>query len=121
MSFCTFDFSGCGNSDGDKISFGANEKHDIEALVNKLKESFYLNRFILWGRSMGSASAIKYSEMVYDKSRTLLSYQNEEIIGLILDSSFKSFSKLLVEIGHTQSEIPKFIVQAGFFIIRNTL
>jgi len=45
---------------------------------------------------MGSVSAIKYSELIYDKSKTFLSYQNEEIVALILDSSFKSFSKLLV-------------------------
>ena len=24
LFFCSFDFAGCGNSDGDKISFGAN-------------------------------------------------------------------------------------------------
>lgn len=52
---------------------------------------------------MGAVSAIKYSELVYEKSKSVLSYQKDEVVGLILDSSFKSLSKLLIEIGHTQS------------------
>jgi hypothetical protein len=33
LSFCSFDFCGCGNSEGNSISFGANEKNDILVIV----------------------------------------------------------------------------------------
>ena len=36
VTFCSFDFSGCGNSEGEVISFGANEKYDVNAVVEKL-------------------------------------------------------------------------------------
>lgn len=36
LSFCNFDFAGCGNSEGSSISFGANEKHDVLAVVDHL-------------------------------------------------------------------------------------
>lgn len=29
----SFDFSGCGNSDGNCISFGSNEKYDVQAVI----------------------------------------------------------------------------------------
>jgi alpha-beta hydrolase superfamily lysophospholipase len=64
LSFCSFDFSGCGNSEGSSISFGANEKFDIGAVVEKVKEMFGVTRVILWGRSMGSACAVKYCQML---------------------------------------------------------
>lgn len=28
LCFCNFDFAGCGNSEGETISFGTNEKND---------------------------------------------------------------------------------------------
>lgn len=51
--------------------------------------------------------------MIYERSHLVKSKSQEkdEIIGIILDSPFRSFSKLVVEIGSTQSEIPKFLVQ----------
>ena len=65
-------------------------------MINKLKSDFYLNRFVLWGRSMGSVCAIKYAELIYDKYKTREYYEKEEIMGLVLDSSFKSLSQLLI-------------------------
>jgi alpha-beta hydrolase superfamily lysophospholipase len=64
VSFCNFDFTGCGNSEGNVISFGANEKNDVLAVVQKLKQTYHIRKFILWGRSMGSVCAIKYCEMM---------------------------------------------------------
>lgn len=36
LFFCSFDFAGCGNSEGDKISFGANEKYDIDTVIEHI-------------------------------------------------------------------------------------
>lgn len=36
LFFCSFDFAGCGNSEGDKISFGANEKYDVDTVIEHI-------------------------------------------------------------------------------------
>ena len=38
INFCSFDFSGCGNSEGHGISFGAREKEDVWVIVETLKK-----------------------------------------------------------------------------------
>ena len=38
LFFFSFDFSGCGNSDGNTISFGANEKYDIDVVIEHLAQ-----------------------------------------------------------------------------------
>jgi alpha/beta superfamily hydrolase len=63
-TFCNFDFTGCGNSEGKSISFGANEKHDVYAVIELLKLRFNTSKVFLWGRSMGSACAVKYCQMM---------------------------------------------------------
>ena len=40
VSFCSFDFSGCGNSGGNHISFGSNEKYDIENILRHLAKEY---------------------------------------------------------------------------------
>lgn len=118
LSFCNFDFTGCGNSEGSIISFGANEKNDVGAVVEALKERFGVKKLVLWGRSMGSACAIKYCEMMHNYK---WNDYRREILGIVLDSCFKSFSKLAVEIGHKHSDFPQFLIKAGYFIIKGTL
>ena len=39
MHFFTFDFSGCGLSDGEYISLGVHESDDLEIVVNYLRNS----------------------------------------------------------------------------------
>lgn len=62
---------------------------------------------------MGSACAIKYCEMIGG--------YRDHVVGLILDSSFKSFSQLVCEIAYKQSKLPNFLVCAGYHIIKGTL
>jgi pimeloyl-ACP methyl ester carboxylesterase len=52
-----------------------------------------MKRFILWGRSMGAASAIKYCEHI---NESIPQDFKRDIVGVILDSCFKSFSTLAV-------------------------
>jgi pimeloyl-ACP methyl ester carboxylesterase len=112
---CTFDFSGCGNSDGNTISFGANEKYDIEAVIQHLMNSNGIQSYILWGRSMGAVASIKYCEMSMNTNNGV------EICGLILDSPFQSLKKLIVELGAKQTELPKLFIQAFYHMIKGTL
>ncbi|KAH0790468.1 Clan SC, family S9, unassigned serine peptidase [Histomonas meleagridis] len=55
--FC-FDFAGCGNSEGEYVSLGYFEKQDIEFLMGRLNQTFDIQSFVLWGRSMGASSAL---------------------------------------------------------------
>lgn len=118
LSFCNFDFAGCGNSEGSSISFGANEKHDVLAVVDHLTEKFKVQKVILWGRSMGAASALKYCELV--QHYRCNDYRNE-VLGVVLDSCFKSFEELAMEIGNKHSELPSFMIKMGYYLIKGSL
>lgn len=90
LNFCSFDFSGCGNSDGDHISFGCKEKHDVECVIQELMIKFGMERFVLWGRSMGAVACIKYAEMMASL------YLPVDVVAIVLDSPFKSLKQLII-------------------------
>lgn len=56
----TFDFSGCGNSDGEWVTLGWKEKDDLKAVLKHLNELGKTSKVALWGRSMGGATAIMF-------------------------------------------------------------
>lgn len=64
MSVFSLDFSGSGRSDGEYISLGVYEKHDVEAVVNYLSSCDYVSSIALWGHSMGAATATMYAGLV---------------------------------------------------------
>lgn len=97
LSFCSFDFAGCGNSEGSTISFGANEKEDVAAVIEALEKQMGVKRVVLWGRSMGAACALKYYQFMQT------SQQGLPLSGIILDSCYRSFKQLAIEIGHRHS------------------
>lgn len=86
VSVFSFDFSGSGRSQGDYISLGVHEKHDIAAVIKYLNTTFKIPYIVLWGHSMGAATALMYSGMK-DEYKGVVK-------GLVLDSSFASFDKL---------------------------
>ena len=59
ISLVSFDFRGTGNSDGDFVTLGEQEKEDIETIVDYLIR-IEVKSFFLWGRSMGGASVLKF-------------------------------------------------------------
>jgi fermentation-respiration switch protein FrsA (DUF1100 family) len=71
-----FDFAGCGHSDGDYISLGHFETEDLNFLIGELANQFRMTRFVLWGRSMGAATAV-------------LS-RSPRVVGIIVDSAYTS-------------------------------
>ena len=92
--FC-FDFVGCGNSDGEYVSLGYYEKQDVEFLIKYMNETLNLGPFILWGRSMGAATALLVSSNL--------------IVGKISDSAYISIQRLIKDIGASMN-FPKPIV-----------
>jgi pimeloyl-ACP methyl ester carboxylesterase len=83
IDLCTFDFSGCGNSGGDYVTLGWKEVDDLHAVLTHLKAQEKTSKVVLWGRSMGAATA-----MMYSKSDAL------PVAGLILDSGFADFKEV---------------------------
>jgi pimeloyl-ACP methyl ester carboxylesterase len=77
-----FDFSGCGQSEGQYVTLGIKEKHDIRKMIQHLERTYKFKKFILWGRSMGAVASLMYMNTWGRESR---------IKGLILDSPFSDF------------------------------
>jgi len=80
----SFDFSGCGNSDGEWVTLGWKEKSDLTAVLSYLEKTGTTSKVVLWGRSMGAAT-------------TLMSKLSETplpVAGVICDSSFANFEQI---------------------------
>jgi len=72
----SFDFAGCGISDGDVVTLGANEKDDVAKVVAEITRADPGAQIVLWGRSMGAASALLYCE----------AHGDDSVRALVLDS-----------------------------------
>ena len=60
VNFCAFDFSGCGNSEGEFVTLGHKEKHDLKSVIEFLQENHNDSKVVLSGRSMGATSSLLY-------------------------------------------------------------
>ena len=58
-----FDFPGCGNSQGEFITYGITEKYDIDSCLKVLDLEHEYQEYFLWGRSMGAVVAIFYAQL----------------------------------------------------------
>jgi pimeloyl-ACP methyl ester carboxylesterase len=73
--FC-FDFAGCGLSQGEFISLGWHEREDLSIIIEYLRKERRVSTIGLWGRSMGSVTALLYGD------------RDPSIAGMVLDSPF---------------------------------
>jgi pimeloyl-ACP methyl ester carboxylesterase len=97
FNICSFDFSGAGHSEGDYVTLGYYEKDDIKAIVEFLRNELHIQKIILYGRSMGAVSSLRYAEM------------DPNIKAIVLDSPFSDFPKLCEEILSNKFFMPKII------------
>ena len=84
INLFSFDFSGCGNSDGEYVTLGWKERKDLDTVISYLNDLGTVSKIGLWGRSMGAATSIMY-----------MADNNEKISFAILDSPFESFSSMV--------------------------
>jgi alpha-beta hydrolase superfamily lysophospholipase len=94
ITLFTFDFSGCGHSEGDYISLGWHEKDDLQMIINHLRSTDRVSLIGLWGRSMGAVTSI------------LQASRDPTIAGIVLDSPFYNLNKLALELVKTYTKIP---------------
>ena len=99
----TFDFAGCGCSDGEYVSLGYFEEQDTEFLMTTLNKSFNIGPFVLWGRSMGAA--------------TTLLVKHPLLVGRVVDSSFTSVKELCQAIAK-DIKLPNVFVQAAIWYLK---
>lgn len=86
LTLLSFDFAGCGLSEGEHITLGYYEKDDLSAVINALRDSGQVSTIALWGRSMGAATALLHG------------HRDPSIAAMVLDSPFSSLEQLAKEI-----------------------
>ncbi|GAB5359346.1 hypothetical protein AAMO2058_000536200 [Amorphochlora amoebiformis] len=59
LSLCTFDFSGCGLSQGETVTLGFFEEDDVRCVVKHLVNFYKYEEIVLWGRSMGAVACVR--------------------------------------------------------------
>ena len=109
MHYFSFDFSGSGNSDGEYISLGVHETEDLESIVKYIREKLLINQIVLWGRSMGAVTALRYAE------------KDKKINGIISDSPFSSLYKLALELGEEKTSIPGILLPPMLKLVEQTI
>ena len=114
ISVFAFDSSGSGLSDGEYVSLGYHEKDDLYCVVNYIRQSVRSSTIALWGRSMGSVTALLYGD------------SDPTIAGLVLDSPFKSLHSLCLEmVDRLQSssgwKVPVILAKTALHIIRGSI
>lgn len=110
---CGFDFSGCGDSGGEYVSLGVTEKEDLCAVMSHLLHRG-CKKFVLWGRSMGAATAA----MFYGAYRDLAKHV---VVAMILDSPFTSFQGLAQEYSNGKMQIPRIMLSPAIHFLRRTV
>jgi pimeloyl-ACP methyl ester carboxylesterase len=108
MSVFTFDFAGCGNSDGEYVSLGWHERDDLEIVIDHLRKQGVSN-IGLWGRSMGAVTALLYSE------------RDLSLFGIVLDSPFSDLKLLVKDLARTQSNIPNFLISGALKFVKKSI
>ena len=111
ISLCSFDFSGCGLSEGEYISLGWHEKDDVDYVVKYLLKERNIKKIALWGRSMGSSAAIIYSSIIKEGS----------ICCLVFDSPFCSLKILSEDIARRNSKAPKCIMRLIWIFLKRKI
>ena len=106
----SFDFCGCGKSEGDYISLGYYEKEDVHCVIEYLLKSKKVSKIGLWGRSMGAVTAIMYA-----------SEHPSDISALILDSGFYSLNTLIHELVNSRINLPNFIIDRVLKSVKETV
>ena len=110
-SVFAFDFSGSGLSEGDFVTLGMNEVEDLRVVIDYLESSGTVNNLILWGRSMGAATALLYEN---EKSPLCTC--------LILDSPFASIEQLFEDFSKKMpGSVPSLLIDLVQWMLRNSI
>lgn len=105
----TFDFPGCGLSEGEYISLGYHEQHDVKDVIDFVSKLPGVGNIGLWGRSMGAATAL------------LCSYDDKRVKAICVDSPFCDMNRLVKELCYNTYGIPGFVVSSVLYFVKKTI
>ena len=106
----SFDFCGCGKSEGEYITLGYNEKKDVHCVVEYLLKSRKISKIGIWGRSMGAVTALMYAN------------EHPKLIDvMVLDSGFYSLNKLIKELIESKINLPNLIYDKVLNMVKETV
>jgi len=105
-----FDFPGCGLSEGDYVTLGAQEAEHLDTVVKHLKKCPNVGRLALWGRSMGAATVLLYS-----------SQHQEDVDCLVVDSCFTSLYALVQETAKEKFGLSEFLSRFVFKLMKRSI
>lgn len=109
MTLFSFDFAGCGHSDGDYISLGYYESQDVETVIKFLRTKEDVSLIGLWGRSMGAVTALMHAD------------RDPGLAAIVLDSPFCSLKELSLELAKKKAKIPNFITKKVLGMLKKTI
>ena len=111
INLFVFDFAGSGQSEGDYISLGYHESHDLGNVIDFLEKIPGVGKIGIWGRSMGAATGMIYT------------HKDKRIRAVCLDSPFADFERLAKELvkKHLSFNLPGFIIGGILSIVRGTI
>jgi pimeloyl-ACP methyl ester carboxylesterase len=105
LALFSFDFPGCGVSEGKAMPLDGSGSQVVLAAVRHLKEAFGFTRFALWGRSMGAAIGLHAVSLCH------------EFKCVVSDSSFATTRKVIDDQA-AANKIPRIVVCAAFPFVR---
>ena len=103
------DLPGCGLSEGEYISLGYHERHDVKILVDFIENLPGVGNIGLWGRSMGAATTMLYA------------HKDERIKAIVMDSPFADFNLLAKQTVLKQIKLPNFLIEGALKILKGTV
>ena len=111
INLFVFDFAGSGQSEGDYISLGYHENHDLGNVIDFLEKIPGVGKIGIWGRSMGAATGMIYT------------HKDKRVRAVCLDSPFADFERLAKELvkKHLSFNLPGFIIGGMLSIVRGTI
>jgi len=107
IAVLSFDFAGCGNSEGEFISLGWYEAEDLKLIVNWIKKRKKITKIGLWGRSMGAVTALLYTGL-FDR----------DFSALVLDSPFSCLKELALDMISEKTGFPRLLSKPVFSYIQ---
>ena len=105
INLCTFDFEGSGYSEGEYISLGYHEKHQLKNIVDFVEKYPDVGDIGLWGRSMGASTTLIYASI------------DPRIKAIVADSPFSDFRRVAKEMCLAQVSVPGFLIEGAISII----
>lgn len=97
LAVFSFDFSGCGNSEGNYIPLDGSGIDDVNSCLKILEEQYNFAKYAVWGRSMGAAIALHAAS------------ETDKFVCCISDSAFKDTESVVYDQA-SQNGIPAFVI-----------